>query len=122
MKEEAVFIILMHLADGSRSPAHMDGHKAWIRQGFADGVLYYVGGRRGGGGNAMIASGITHDDLLDRVGKNPFVINGVVTSEVIELDTTLSDPRLGFMVEFQGDRLGYQAQAPDAPTDVVEGP
>jgi hypothetical protein len=104
-----VFIILMHLVDGSKAPAHVDGHKDWIRQGFADGLLFYVGGRRGGGGNAMIANGGTPEELRSRVDQNPFVANGVVTAEIIELDTTMSDPRMGFMVEFQGDRLGYQA-------------
>jgi len=28
-----VFIVLMHLADSSKAPDHVDGHKAWIRQG-----------------------------------------------------------------------------------------
>jgi uncharacterized protein YciI len=104
-----VFIILMHLVDASTAPAHIEDHKAWIRQGFEDGVLFYVGGRRGGGGNAMIANGVAHEELSARVNQNPMVANGVLTAEIIELDTTKSDPRMGFMVEFQGDRLGYQA-------------
>ena len=107
-----MYIVLMQLVDGGKAPTYMDGHKAWIRQQFDDGVLFYVGGRRGGGGNAMIASGVAHSDLVARLNANPFVSNGVVTVEVIELDTTMSDPRLGFLVEFQGDRLGYQAAAP----------
>jgi uncharacterized protein YciI len=104
-----MFIVMMQLADGSKASAYVDGHKAWLQQGFADGVLFYVGGRRGGGGNAIIAGGITSEDLLSRVNENPFVAEGVVTAEIIELDTTMSDPRLEFMVEFHGERLGYQA-------------
>jgi hypothetical protein len=53
--------------------------------------------------------------LKEPTDLNPFVANGVVNAEIIELDTTKSDSRLAFMVEFQGDRLGYQAEpAPDA--------
>jgi hypothetical protein len=104
-----VFIIVMHLVDGSTAPIHMDGHKAWIRQGFADEVLFYVGGRRGGGGNAIIANGVTYEELRARLDQNPFVANAVVEAEIIELDTTKSDPRMAFMVEFEGDRLGFEA-------------
>ena len=110
-----MFIVLMHLIDGNKAPDHIDGHKEWIRQGFADEVFLYVGGRRDGRGNAIIASGSTPEELRARIDLNPFVANGVVNAEIIELDTTKSDSRLAFMVEFQGDRLGYQAEpAPDA--------
>lgn len=106
-----MFIVLMHLMDGSNASTYIEGHKAWIRKAFDEDVLFYVGGRRKGGGNAMIANGLSHEELSARVDQNPLVANGVVSAEIIELDTTLSDPRMAFMVEFQGDRLGYRAES-----------
>jgi uncharacterized protein YciI len=107
-----MYIVLLRLADGSKAPAHLDGHKTWLREGFADEVFYYVGGIHGGGG-AVLAAGITPEDLRARVSEDPFVVEGVVTPEIIELDTTMSDPRLAFMVEFTGERLGYQRDRSD---------
>jgi uncharacterized protein YciI len=102
-----MYIVLLRLVDASKAPRHLDGHKAWLQRGFADEVFFYVGGIRGGGG-AVLAAGITSEHLRARVSEDPFVIEGVVTPEIIELDTTMSDPRLAFLVEFTGDRLGYQ--------------
>jgi uncharacterized protein YciI len=102
-----MYIVLLRLVDGSKASGHMDGHKAWLQKGFADEVFFYVGGIQGGGG-AVLAAGITPEDLHARVDEDPFVVEGVVTPEIIELDTTMSDPRLAFLVEFTGERLGYQ--------------
>jgi uncharacterized protein YciI len=101
-------IVVLHLVESANPSEHVEGHKAWLQQGFADEVFFYVGGIHGGGGGVVIAGGIGSEELLARVRKDPFVVEGIVTPEIIELDTTLSDPRLAFLVEFQGERLGYQ--------------
>jgi hypothetical protein len=109
-----MFVIQFRPADGSKAtPELMEQHKDWYRRGFDDGVFFYVGGRRDGGGAMTLAAGVTERELRARVAENAFVGAGVVTPEVIVLDTTKSDPRLAFMVEFQGDRLGYQAASAD---------
>ena len=52
--------------------------------------------------------------VLDSLNNIPIKVeNGVVTVEIVELDTTLSDPRMEFMVEFQGERLGYRTEPND---------
>lgn len=104
-------IVLLRLLNRSRAQVHVEGHKAWIQQGFADEVLFYVGGIRDGGA-AILAAGLTSEHLLARVRDDPFVAEGVVVPEIIELDTTMSDPRLAFLVEFHGERLGYQVNRP----------
>jgi len=105
-----MYIVLERLADAGKAPAHMESHKAWLQKAFADEVFFYVGGIHGGGGAAILAGEIATEDLLARVNEDPFVAEGVVAPEIIELDTTMSDPRLAFMVEFHGERLGYQAE------------
>jgi uncharacterized protein YciI len=101
-------IVLLRLVDAADPSEHIDGHKTWLQQAFADEIFFYVGGIHGGGGGVVIAGGIGSEELLARVSKDPFVVEGIVTPEIIELDTTMSDPRLAFLVEFQGERLGFQ--------------
>lgn len=105
-----MYIVLLRLIDGSKAAGLLDGHKAWLQKGFAEEVFFYVGGIRGGGG-AILAAASSLESLLARISDDPFVAEGVVAPEVIELDTTMSDPRLAFLVEFTGERLGYQRDA-----------
>jgi hypothetical protein len=100
-------VVLLQLVDGSKAPQHMEGHKEWLKQAFADEVVSYVGGRSVGGA-VVLAYGLTTEALRTRLAEDPLVSEGIVDPEIIELDTTMSDPRLSFMVEFQGERLGYQ--------------
>jgi uncharacterized protein YciI len=88
-------IIVLRLVDSANPSEHVEGHKAWLQQGFADEVFLYVGGIHGGGGGVVIAGGIGSEELA-RIRMDPFVVEGIVTSEIIELDTTMSDPRLAF--------------------------
>lgn len=101
-------VVLLNLVDPAHASDHLEGHKAWLKEAFDSGEVHYVGGRAAGGGAVLLASGLTTDDLRHRLRADPFVSEGVVEAEVVELDTTMSDPRLSFMVEFAGERLGFQ--------------
>jgi hypothetical protein len=37
------------------------------------------------------------EELNARLEEDPFVVHGVVRPEVVELETTMSDPRLAFL-------------------------
>jgi len=103
-----MYIVLLRLVEAANAPEYLEGHKVWLQQAFADEVFFYVGGIHDGGGGVVIAAGISSEELAALVAQDPFVIEGVVTPEIIKLDTTMSDPRLAFLVEFHGERLGYQ--------------
>lgn len=93
-----MYIVLLRLADGARVPAHLARHQEWLQQGFDDEVFFLTGGIREVGGGAILAAGLTLDDLTARLAKDPFVAHGVVAPpEVIELEVTMSDPRLTFL-------------------------
>jgi hypothetical protein len=62
------------------------------RAGFDDQVFYLTGGIPQIGGRAILAAGLSRDDLTGRVAQDPFVVHGVATPEIIELDITMSDP------------------------------
>jgi uncharacterized protein YciI len=73
---------------------HLAGHREWLQRGFDDEVFFLVGGIPRVGGGAILAAGLSLDDLAARVADDPFVVNRVVTPEIIELETTMHDPRL----------------------------
>ena len=92
-----MYLVLLRLADGSRVSEHLDGHRRWLQRGFDDTVFLLTGGIPQQGGGAIIAAGLSADELTARLEEDPFVVHGVVTPEVIELETTMTDPRLAFL-------------------------
>jgi uncharacterized protein YciI len=92
-----MFVVLLRLADGSSVSEHLDGHRRWLQQGFDDNVFMLTGGIPQRGGGAIIAAGLSPEELNTRLDEDPFVVHGVVTPEVVELETTMSDPRLAFL-------------------------
>jgi uncharacterized protein YciI len=93
-----MYFVLLRLADGSKVSEHVDGHRRWLQQGFDENVFLLTGGIPQRGGGAIIAAGLSPDELRVRLDEDPFVVHGVVTPEVVELETTMSDPRLAFLV------------------------
>ncbi|MCY9784320.1 YciI family protein [Nocardiopsis sp. EMB25] len=93
-----MYIVLLRLsANGSAAADHMEAHREWIRQGMEDGVFLLAGSIEPGRGGALLATGTTEEDLQARVAKDPFVINDVVTAEVLEVSPGVTDPRLAFL-------------------------
>ena len=90
-------LVLLRLADGSSVSEHLDGHRRWLQRGFDENVFLLTGGISPHGGGAIITTGLSSEELSTRLKEDPFVIHGVVTPEVIELETTMSDPRLAFL-------------------------
>ena len=93
-----MYIVLLRLTDGAKVSEHLPGHREWLQQGFDDGVFFLTGGIRQVGGGAILATGLTNDELTARLAEDPFVVHGVVTTpEIIDLDVTMNDPRLAFL-------------------------
>ena len=85
----------LRLADGSDP---MEAHNRWLREGFDAGVFLLSGSLPPGLGGAILARGASRVDLDARVAADPFVSEGVVTAEVIEIAPGRVDPRLAFLV------------------------
>jgi uncharacterized protein YciI len=91
-----MYIVLLRLADRVKVSDHLAGHRLWLEQGFDDQVFFLTGGIPQAGGGAVLAAGLSRDDLTRRVTQDPFVVHGVATADIIELNVTMSDPRLAF--------------------------
>jgi uncharacterized protein YciI len=94
-----MFIILLKFsANKSQAAQHLEGHKVWLQRGFADGVFLLAGSLEPGLGGGILAHHTSLADLQNRVNADPFVVEGVVTSEIFELDPGKADERLKFLV------------------------
>lgn len=94
-----MFIILLKFSDNKPQEAQfMDGHNAWIKQGFDEGVFLLVGSLQPGLGGSVIAHNTSLEDLQQRVDQDPFVAENVVTAEILEISPAKADERLAFLV------------------------
>jgi uncharacterized protein YciI len=94
-----MFVVLLKFSNHKAKAAQfMDGHNAWLKQGFADGVFLLAGSIKPGLGGAILAHGISPDDLRQRVSADPFVAEDVVRAEIVEISPSKADARLNFMV------------------------
>lgn len=94
-----MFIVFLRFSSNkSSAPQHMDGHKAWIKRGFADGVFLLAGSLEPDHGGGILAHQTTLADLQQRVNADPFVAEDVVKAEIHEFDPGMADDRLQFLV------------------------
>ncbi|ANE79398.1 hypothetical protein A7U43_08735 [Mycobacterium adipatum] len=93
-----MFVVLLRFADNKSAAAdHMAAHRDWVQQGVDDGVLVLVGGIHPGVGGALIATGISREEIAQRVADDPFVVHEVVGAEIAEIEPNITDPRLTFL-------------------------
>jgi len=94
-----MFIVLLRLSgDKGRAGQFMDGHKAWIKRGFDDGVFLLVGTIQPNLGGAIVAQNASLSELQRRVNDDPFVAENIVTSEILEIAPSNADERLKFLL------------------------
>jgi uncharacterized protein YciI len=93
-----MFIVLLRFS-GARAKAVelMDGHKAWIGRGFDDGVFVMTGTLQPNAGGLVVAVNTSRSDLEARVGADPFVAEGIVTAEIMEVAPGRADERFKWL-------------------------
>ena len=93
-----MFVVFLNFAaNKAEAGRFMDSHKAWIKQGFDDGVFLVVGSLKPDGGGGIVAHNISLPDLQQRVNEDPFVAEKVVSAEITEIEPARVDDRLEFL-------------------------
>lgn len=93
-----MFVITLRFSENkSQAAQHMDAHKAWIRKGMDEGVFLLVGSLQANAGGAIVAHDTSLAALRDRVALDPFVAEGVVHADILEITPSLTDERLAFL-------------------------
>lgn len=94
-----MFVVLLRFSDNkAQAGQFMDGHNAWLRRGFDDGVFLLAGSLQPSAGGAIVAHNTTMPELQGRVNDDPFVTEGVVSPEIIEITLGKADARLQFLL------------------------
>ena len=95
-----MFIVFLKFSDNKgQAGQFMDGHNAWIKRGFDDGVFLLVGSLQPNLGGGIVAHATSRENLQARVNEDPFVAHDVVTAEIVELTPARADERLGFLLD-----------------------
>ena len=93
-----MYVVLLKFAENrAKAPDLMDGHNAWIREGFEAGVFLATGSLQPNAGGGILAHNMTREALDARIAADPFVAEGVVTADVLEITPARTDPRLDFL-------------------------
>lgn len=94
-----MYIVLLKFSENKdQAGQFMDGHKAWLKRGFDDGVFLLAGSLQPGLGGGILAHNATRSDLENRVSEDPFVAQNVVAAEILQIDPSKADERLGFLL------------------------
>lgn len=92
-----MFVIALRFKDKTGAPGLMDGHNAWIRRGFDDGVFLLVGSLQPNAGGVILAQASSPEEIAARVQDDPFVAEGVVDAEILVIAPGRTDERLAFL-------------------------
>ena len=94
-----MFVVLLKFSSNkSRAGQFMDGHKAWIKRGFDEGVFLLVGSLQPNSGGGIVAHNTSLPELQSRVNDDPFVAENVVSAEILEIAPSRADQRLEFLL------------------------
>jgi uncharacterized protein YciI len=94
-----MFIVLLRFSTNKgQAGQFMEGHKAWLKRGFDDGVFLLAGSLQPNQGGAIVAHDTSLPDLQRRVDDDPFIAEDVVRAEIIEITPSRADERLNFLL------------------------
>ncbi len=95
-----MFIVLLKFSDNkSKASLFMEGHKAWIKRGFDDGVFLLAGSLQPNMGGGIVAHNTSPSDLQGRINDDPFVAENVVSAQILEITPSKTDERLKFLLD-----------------------
>jgi hypothetical protein len=92
-----MFVVTLRFVDKTKAPQYIDGHDAWIKCGFDDGVFPEVGSLCPNAGGAILAHNTSRADFEARVLEDPFIAEGVVSADIVEIAPGHTDERLAFL-------------------------
>jgi uncharacterized protein YciI len=94
-----MFIVLLKFAaNKARAGQFLEGHNAWLRRGFDDGVFLLSGTLQPRSGGGIVAHNTSRPELERRVSEDPFVAEDVVAAEILELAPARADAKLRFLL------------------------
>ena len=94
-----MFVVTLRFSANKAKAANLiHAHNDWIRSGFDDGVFLMTGSLKPGLGGVVLAHGVTRADLETRVSQDPFVVEDVVSADILDIAPGRVDDRLAFLL------------------------
>jgi len=94
-----MFIVLLKFSDNKASASQfMEGHNAWLKRGFDNGVFLLAGSLQPKQGGGILAQNTSLAQLQRIVDDDPFVVANVVTAEILEFTPSKAEDRLAFLL------------------------
>lgn len=93
-----MFVVLLKFSSNKgKASQFMEGHSAWIKRGFDDGIFLLTGSLQPSLGGGILAHNTSLPDLQARVNDDPFVAHNVVSAEILVITPARADKRLAFL-------------------------
>lgn len=94
-----MFVVLLKFSSNRANASQfMDGHNAWLKDGFDKGVFHLAGTIQPKLGGAILALDATLEEIQRIVERDPFVAEGVVSAEIIEITPSKVSEQLSFLL------------------------
>ena len=94
-----MFIVLLKFSTNkAQAGQFMEGHTAWIKRGFDEGIFLMAGSLQPNLGGSVFAQNISLTGLQAKVNEDPFVAENVVSAEILEITPSRVDERLSFLM------------------------
>jgi len=95
-----MFIVFLRFSTNkSQAGQFMAGHREWIQRGFDDGVFLVVGSLQPNLGGGIVAHKTSLPELQSRVNADPFVVENVVSAEILEITPSKAAEQLQFLLD-----------------------
>lgn len=95
-----MFVVLLKFsANKANASQFMDGHNSWLKEGFAKGIFLLAGTIQPKLGGAILAHNVTLEQIQVITKEDPFVSEGVVTAEIIEITPSKAAPQMDFLLQ-----------------------
>jgi uncharacterized protein YciI len=99
MGEKQMYVVLLRFAaNRAKASQFMAGHNEWLRRGFDAEVFLLAGSLQDKMGGGILAHNVTLAELQERVDGDPFVVEQVVSAEIIAISPARADDRLAFLL------------------------
>jgi len=94
-----MFIVVLKFSNyKDKAGQFMEGHKAWLKHGFDDGVFLLAGSLQPNLGGGIVAHNTSLPDLQNRVNGDPFVSESIVSADILEITPSRADEKLAFLL------------------------
>ncbi len=95
-----MYIITLKFSENKNlASEYMASHRDWIEEGFKEYNFLLVGSIKPSLGGVIIAHNTAKDTLETFVQKDPFVIQNVVTAEILEVSPARTADSLAFLAK-----------------------